>query len=46
MDEPAAEQNLKKFKRRIPKVSLLLMAAAFDEGVGDFKKVVRKTIYA
>jgi GTP-binding protein len=44
MDEAAAEQNLKKFKRRIPKVSALPMAAAFDEGIGTFKKVIRKAV--
>jgi GTPase len=46
MDEPVAEQNLKKFKRRVPKVSLLPMAAAFDEGVEKFKQVIRKAVYA
>jgi GTP-binding protein len=46
MDEAVAEQNLKKFKRHVPKVSPLLMAAAFDEGIENFKKVIRKTIYA
>jgi len=44
MDEAAAEQNLKKFKRRIPKVSALPMAAAFDEGIENFKKVIRKAV--
>jgi len=46
MDEAVAEQNLKKFKRRIPKVSALPMAAAFDEGIGNFKKLIRKAVYA
>ena len=46
MDEAVAEQNLKKFKRRIPKVSVFPMAAAFDEGIGDFKKLIRKAVYA
>jgi GTP-binding protein len=44
MDEAAATQNLKKFKRRIPKVSALPMAAAFGEGIGNFKKVIRKAV--
>jgi GTPase len=46
MDEAVAEQNLKKFKRRFPKVKVLAMAAAFDEGTENFKKVVRKAVYA
>jgi GTP-binding protein len=46
MDEAAAEQNLKKFKRRAPKVSPLRMSAAFGEGVEQFKKVIRKAVYA
>jgi GTPase len=44
MDETVAEQNLKKFKRRHPKVPMLTMAAAFDEGTENFKKVIRKTV--
>jgi GTP-binding protein len=44
MDEAVAEQNLKKFKRRIPKVSALPMSAAFDEGIEHFKKVIRKAV--
>jgi GTP-binding protein len=46
MDEAVSEQNLKKFKRRVPKVSVLPMAAAFDEGIENFKKVIRKAVYA
>jgi GTP-binding protein len=44
MDEPAAEQNLKKFKRRIPKVSVLPMAAAFDEGIEQFKLCLKREL--
>ena len=44
MDEAAAEQNLKKFKRRNPKVSVLPMSAAFDEGIGNFKKAIHKAV--
>jgi GTPase len=44
MDEAAAEQNLKKFKQRFPKISVLPMAAAFDEGTEKFKKVIRKAV--
>jgi GTP-binding protein len=46
MDEAVAEQNLKQFKRRISKVSVLPIAAAFDQGIENFKKVIRKAVYA
>jgi GTPase len=46
MDEAVAEQNLKKFKRRIPKVLALPISAAFDQGIENFKKVIRKAVYA
>src|SRR5205085_9347315 len=44
MDEPAAEENLKKFKRRIRKVAVLPIAAAFDQGIARFKKVIREAV--
>ena len=44
MDEPAAEENLKKFKRKIRKVSVLPMAAAFDEGIDLFKNMIREKV--
>lgn len=44
MDEPAAEENLKKFKRRIRKVRVLPIAAAFDEGIDLFKKMMRQAV--
>src|SRR2546427_6342540 len=44
MDEPAAEENLKKFKRRIRKTPVLPIAAAFDEGIDKFKKMIRETV--
>lgn len=44
MDEPAAEENLKKFKRKIRKTSVLPMSAAFDEGVDKFKKMIREAV--
>jgi GTP-binding protein len=46
MDEPVAEENLKKFKRRVPKTRVLTMAAAFDEGVAPFKKLIREAVEA
>lgn len=44
MDEPAAEANLRSFKRRVPKVRVIPMAAAFDEGIDVFKGAVRETL--
>ena len=44
MDEPVAEENLKKFKRKITKTSVLPMSAAFDQGVDLFKKRVRQEV--
>ena len=42
MDEPGAEANLKKFKRKVRKIRILPMAAAFDEGIGPFKSAIRE----
>jgi GTP-binding protein len=42
MDETVAEENLKKFKRRVRKTPVLPMAAAFDEGIEPFKNRVRE----
>lgn len=44
MDEPAAEPNLKTFKRRIPRTPVLPIAAAFDEGIGRFKEMIRQAV--
>ena len=44
MDEPVAEANLKKFKRRVPKMPALPIAAAFDEGVVKFKSLIREAL--
>jgi len=38
MDEAVAEKNLKQFKKKIKKVSLLPISAAFDQGIEKFKK--------
>ena len=46
MDEAVATENLKKFKRRIPKTPVLLIAAAFDEGIEEFKQAIRKVVAA
>ena len=44
MDEPVAEQNLKKFKRRVTRTPVLPIAAAFDEGIPKFKALVREAV--
>ena len=44
MDEPVAEENLKKFKRRVRKTPVLPIAAAFDEGLEKFKQVIRDAV--
>jgi GTP-binding protein len=44
MDEPAAEENLKKFKRRIRKTPVLPIAAAFDQGTEEFKQTIRAAV--
>jgi GTP-binding protein len=44
MDEPIAEVNLKKFKRRIPRTPVLPIAAAFDEGIPKFKALIREAV--
>jgi len=44
MDEPQAEANLKTFKRKIKKTPVLPIAAAFDEGIDKFKKLMREAV--
>ena len=46
MDEPVAEENLKKFKRKVRKTPVLPMSAAFDEGVDKFKQAIREAVTA
>jgi GTPase len=46
MDEPAAEENLKKFKRRVRKTPVLPIAAAFDQGIEKFKAMIREAVEA
>ena len=46
IDEPVAAENLKKFKRRVPKTPVLPISAAFDEGVEGFKLAIRKAVAA
>jgi GTP-binding protein len=44
MDEAVAEENLKKFKRKVKKVPVLPIAAGFDQGIEEFKKLVRAAV--
>jgi GTP-binding protein len=44
MDEPVAGENLKKFKKKIKKVSLLPISAAFDQGLEKFRETIHKEI--
>ena len=44
MDEAVAEENLKKFKRRVRKTPVMTISAAFDEGIEAFKKKIRSAV--
>lgn len=44
MDEAVAEENLKKFKRKIRKVPVMPISAAFDEGIEKFKLAIREAV--
>jgi GTP-binding protein len=44
IDEAVAEENLKKFKRKITKTPVLPIAAGFDEGIDQFKKLIRDAV--
>lgn len=44
MDEPAAESNLRRFKRRIRRTPVLPIAAAFGDGVDIFKNRIRELV--
>jgi hypothetical protein len=44
MDEEVAAENLKKFKRRVPKTPMLGIAAGFGEGIDEFKDIIRKEV--
>ena len=46
MDEPVAEENLKQFKRKVKKTSILPIAAGFDQGIDEFKKLIREAVEA
>jgi len=44
MDEAVAEENLKKFKRKVRKTPVLPIAAGFDQGIDEFKKLIREAV--
>ncbi len=44
MDEPQAEEYLKAFKKKVRKVSVLPISAAFDEGIDQFKALLREAV--
>lgn len=44
MDEPVAEQNLKRFKRRVTRTPVLPIAAAFDQGIPKFRAMIRELV--
>jgi len=44
IDEAAAAENLKKFKRRVPKTPVHSISAAFGEGVDAFKTLIREGV--
>ena len=46
MDEPAAEINLKTFKKKFKKLDVLPISAAFDEGMEKFREEVRAAVEA
>ena len=44
MDEAVAEKNLKQFKKKIKKVTVLPISAAFDQGMEKFRDTIRKEV--
>ena len=46
MDEAVAGENLKKFKRKIKKTPVLPIAAGFDQGISEFKQLMREAVEA
>ena len=44
MDEAVAAKNLKQFKKKIRKVLLLPISAAFDRGIKKFKQQIREAV--
>ena len=46
MDEAVAEENLKTFKKKVKKITLVPISAAFDQGMENFRKLVREAVEA
>jgi GTP-binding protein len=46
MDEAVAEKNLKEFKKKIKKVAVLPISAAFDQGMEKFRAAIREEVEA
>ena len=44
IDEPAAEANLKQFKRKVRKATVLPISAAFGEGIAEFRRQIRAAV--
>ncbi len=44
MDEPVSEENLKTFKKKVKKTSVLPISAAFDQGMTEFKQLIRDAV--
>jgi len=44
MDEAVAEENLKKFKKKVKKITVLPISAGFDQGVDKFKEIIREAV--
>ena len=44
MDEAVAEENLKKFKRKVPRTKVLPISAAFGQGMPAFKQMIREAV--
>ena len=44
MDESIAEENLKQFKKKIKKTTVLPISAAFDQGLEQFKQSIRDAV--
>jgi GTP-binding protein len=46
MDEAVAEENLKKFKKKVKKTAVLPISAGFDQGIDKFKDMIREAVEA
>jgi GTP-binding protein len=44
MDEAVAEENLKKFKKKVKKTTVLPISAAFDQGMENFRLAIREAV--